>query len=268
MTPQTTKIKLMQGILGLNFASLIKGARIDKNALIRSAVNSFFAVTPFQAKDQIKLEENFVQIPLITLDQILGTNKVRTLLNVQSYEDGMLPSYEAMVLLSILISKNPKEVLEIGTFMGHTTKAMAENLPTAIIHTIDLPLDYKKENDHIVLPKDDFHLIHRRKVGREFRNTGLATQIKQHYCDTAITDFSTIGNPTFFFIDGSHTYAYCKQDSEKCYNLCQGAGTFLWHDCNLSHPGVIHFILEWRKLGRDIKRIEGTTIAYWSNSPK
>ena len=93
-----------------------------------------------------------------------------------------------------------------------------------------------------------------------------ASRIKQHFADTARWDFHEAGQPTFFFIDGTHTYEYCKNDSEKCFELCGGRGVFLWHDCNETHPGVVRFISEWRRQGKDIKRIAGTSIAYWKST--
>jgi hypothetical protein len=157
--------------------------------------------------------------------------------------------------------------LEIGTFMGHTTRQIAENLSTATVHTVDLPEDFSAEHDpEQSIPKDDFHLIARRIVGREFKAHPCGDRIKQHFADTAKWDFREAGQPTFFFIDGSHTYEYCKSDSERCFELSQGRGVFLWHDCDDAHPGVIRFISEWRQLGRDVRRISGTPIAYWKNA--
>jgi hypothetical protein len=145
---------------------------------------------------------------------------------------------------------------------------MAENLDKAIVHTVDLPPDFSaKPDSKNGSGKDDFHLIARRIVGREFKGQPVEQRIRQHFGDTATINFQEFGRPTFFFIDGSHTYEYCKQDSEKCFSLCGGTGTFLWHDCDVTHPGVIKFILEWRSLGRNIVRIEGTAIAYWKSAP-
>lgn len=206
-------------------------------------------------------------IPEVTLGEILGARKAAIKLNVQKYEDGTLPAHEAMALLSILTAENPREVLEIGTYMGHTTKAMAENLYDSIIHTVDLPPDFSEQQDSKNGPqKDDFHLIARRVVGREFKGNIVEQRIRQHFGDTASISFEKFGNPTFFFFDGSHTSEYCKQDSEKCFVLCGGEGTFLWHDCDAAHPGVIKLISEWRGLRRNITRIEGTAIAYWKNA--
>ena len=183
-----------------------------------------------------------------------------------AYQDGMLPSEHAMALLSILAAENPAEVLEIGTFMGHTTRQMAETLPAATIHTVDLPEEFRgPDRQGRELPKDDFHLINRRSVGREFRGLPAASHIKQHFADTARWDFREAGRPTVFFIDGSHTYEYCRNDSEKCLGLCGGRGVFLWHDCDEYHPGVVTFLAEWRRQGRDIQRIAGTSLAYWKS---
>src|SRR5207245_2080156 len=130
-----------------------------------------------------------------------------------------LPSDNAMALLALAIAASPKVVLEIGTFMGHTTKLLAMNLPDSIIHSVDLPLDFIPEQDKVAGPKkDDFHLIARREVGREYRGSSYEARIRQHFVDTAAWNFKEAAGATFFFIDGSHTYDYCKIDSE-CFYL-------------------------------------------------
>lgn len=180
------------------------------------------------------------------------------------YEDGALPTNQAELLLTLLVDYNPMDVLEIGTFFGHTTRLMAEHLPKARIHTVDLPLGYSESGDpHRDLPKDDFHLINRRVVGVEFLASPFANRIIQHFADTAIWDFGEAGSPTAFFIDGSHTYEYCKNDSEKCLALCGGAGLLIWHDCDDAHPGVVRLLEEWRALGRNVQLISGTPLAFW-----
>ncbi len=205
-------------------------------------------------------------IPVISLDEILGATKVELRLAVQRYEDGILPYNQALALLAVAVAAAPKVVLEIGTFMGHTTKQLAMNLPEAIIHSVDLPLHFAPEKDSVnEMKKDDFHLIAKRQVGREYRGTLYETRIRQHFVDTGVWDFKEAAGANLFFIDGSHTYDYCKNDSDRCYELCQGKGVFLWHDCDETHPGVIKALLEWRAIGRNVVRIEGTPIAYWKN---
>ena len=245
---------LLKFILGLNGVSLIHLLRLSPKRVFRASQKAFTAAS------------RTIDIPEIKLGEILGDRKADIHMTVTRYEDGMLPSDQAMVLLAVLVAESPREVLEIGTFMGHTSRLMAENLPTAIINTVDLPEDFSPESDPVTgIPKDDFHLIKERRVGREYKNEPCAERIRQHFGDTAKWDFSEAGSPTFFFIDGSHTYEYCKLDSEKCFAACGGRGVFLWHDCDSDHPGVVRFITEWRAMGRNIQRIAGTPIGYWKS---
>jgi hypothetical protein len=220
-----------------------------------------------QVRTLLETRRRLSEIPQRTLSWLLGDRKSRIELTVQRYEDGMLPTYDAVVLLSALVAEQPASVLEIGTYMGHTTRKMAENLPDAVIHTVDLPEGIRSESE---LPRllplgDDTQLIRRREVGREFRGWDGARRIVQHFGDTAVWDFREAGRPDFFFIDGAHTYEYCLNDSEKCFALCGGAGVFVWHDCDEIHPGVVRFVAHWREMGRDLVRIAGTSLVYWKS---
>ena len=257
--------RFIQFLLGLNLASIIRGLRFGFGQFVEACYKSLSSVYPLQDRKQVKDMEDLKSIPEVSLDEILGDRKVQIKLTMQKHEDGLMWTQDAEALLSILLLEKPKEVLEIGTFMGHTARTMAENLPGCIVHTVDLPLDFSssQETPASMPPKDDFHLINRRVVGREFKGTEWEKQIVQHFGDTAGMDFQKIGQPTFFFIDGSHTYEYCKLDSEKCFAVCGGKGVFLWHDCDEWHPEVVRFVNEWRSAGRNIVRIKGTYLAYW-----
>jgi hypothetical protein len=267
--------RYLEALQGLNFAALQRGFHEGPRAMGRASRAAYLAARPASKspKDLAKhwraarlVREHIKQIPVVHLDDLLGDRKCQIRLRVMKYEDGMTAYRDVLVLLSILVAENPSEVLEIGTYMGHTARAMAENLETATIHTIDLPPDFFAEQDHSNLPsKDDLHLVGRRIVGREFKGQPCEGRIRQHFGDTAVMDFTRIGRPTFFFIDGSHTYEYCKNDSDKCLLVCPKGGTFLWHDCDEGHPGVVKFILESRALGRNIVRIQETNLAYWKS---
>ena len=208
-----------------------------------------------------------LDIPEITVGEILGDRRPRIEMPVIRYEQGMLSSDQVMIILALAVAERPREVLEIGTFMGYTTRALAENLPEATIHTVDLPESYEPGHDpNNGIPKDDFQLIERRVVGREYKGGPHESRIVQHFEDTARWDFRSAGSPTFFFIDGSHTYEYRRNDSEKCLALAEEPAVFLWHDCDKWHPGIERFVMEWRALGRDVRRITGTPLAYWKGS--
>jgi hypothetical protein len=253
--------KYARPFMGLCCSSILRGIRGG----LRNGVRDFAAAGATASLHAERLPSRGLRsIPIVELDEILGSRKPSIRLNVQRYENGMLPAHEALVLLALLVAESPKTVLEIGTFMGHTTKAMAMNLPDSIIHTVDLPPDFSPEKDTASpIQKDDLHLIAGRTVGREFAGSPYSGAIRQHFADSALWDFSAAAGATFFFIDGSHTYEYCLSDSEKCFELCGGKGVFLWHDCGDGHPGVIKALLEWRARGRDIVRFKDTALAFW-----
>jgi hypothetical protein len=259
VTPSLLANRLMRAVLGLNAASVGRLFSSGPRRFFRACAWSYLAARDIPS-------DALARIPEVSVEEILGDRKPVIRVALMRYENGMLPKDDLLALLSILVAEAPHEVLEIGTFMGHTTRQMAENMPEGMLHTVDLPEDFSAGNDpEQTLPKDDFHLIARRVVGREFKGQPCASRIRQHFGDSANWNFAEAGQPTFFFIDGSHTYEYCKSDSEKCFALCGGRGVFLWHDCDDGHPGVIQFVNEWRRQGRDIQRIAGTAIAYWKN---
>jgi hypothetical protein len=262
--------RYLEAFQGFNLAALLRGLKEGPRTLGRASWAAYRAARSAANRHQALIRRQLNQIPVVHLTHsssaLLGDRKCQIKLRVMKYEDGMTPYHDAVALLSILVSENPAEVLEIGTHLGHSARAMAENLENATIHTIDLPPDFwVQPASSDSLPKDQFTLTARRIVGREFKGQPCETRIVQHFGDTAVMDFTRFGQPTFFFIDGSHTYEYCRNDSEKCFALCPRGATFLWHDCNEMHPGVVKFILEWRMLGRNIIRIEGTELAYWKS---
>ena len=126
--------------------------------------------------------------------------------------------------------------MEIGTFIGHTTKLLAMNLPEAIIHSVDLPLDFILEQEKVAAAtKDDFHLIARREVGREYRGSSYEARIRQHFVDTAAWNFKEAAGATFIFIDGDHSYEGVKTDFELCAPFLSPNAPVLFHDSAWEH---------------------------------
>ncbi len=209
-------------------------------------------------------------VPSVTIESILGGTMPEVKQIDLRVDDGAMPPHEVRVLLAILKTERPRVAFEIGTFKGHTTRQMAECLPSCTIHTIDLPLDYLETqySEGSGMLKSDYHLINQREyVGEMFRSGhcdkwSQLSNIHQHFGDTASWDFSQVAGSTFFLIDGSHTFDYCMNDSRKCLAIAEPGSVLLWHDCSDLHPGVVGCISELRNVGHNIRRIIGTTLAY------
>ena len=256
--------KFAEAALGISPAAIVRGVRFGPRQALRAARRSFSTAAPFERG---AIELGPLGLPEITLDTILGSRKAAIALNVMAYEDGMLPLRDALPLLSIAVAEQPRSIVEIGTYMGHTARALAQNLPDATVHTIDLPPDFSPAQtpDAAAMPKDDFHLIAKRRVGREFLGTKFEQRIVQHFGDTAQMDFAALGPASFFFIDGSHTYEYCRSDTEKCLEIARPGAVFLWHDCDETHVGVVRALKEFRAREHDVAVIAGTALGYWKN---
>ena len=191
--------RLVKFLLGFHAVALI--------TLLQAGPRSF-AQACLRAYDVTRGQ--LLDIPEVTFGEILGDRRPEICMRFSRYEDGMLPREQVMVLLALAVAEQPKEVLEIGTFMGYTTSGIAENLPAATIHTIDLPESFTPEGDDVTdIPKDDLHLIQRRSSAKSIVDALRGphpTALRRH----SHLGLREAGSPTFFFIHGSHTYEYCK----------------------------------------------------------
>jgi hypothetical protein len=196
----------------------------------------------------------FAQIPTVTLAEIVGQPIIRVI-GSYTYVPGSLPWCDMLALLSVMVDRAPKSLLEIGTFNGHTTRLIALNLPDAEIHTMDLPEGFSDTTTG--LPKDDWHLISGRRVGAEYRADPSITNVTQHFGDSAECNFPVVD---FFFIDGAHTYDYARSDTEKALRS-PGVKTLMWHDSDRGHRDVTRWLVDMIKSGYPVRQIEGTNLA-------
>jgi len=191
------------------------------------------------------LEQMLISRPLIRVDGLYSPSAV----------DGSLPWNDLTALLSISIERSPRTVVEIGTLHGNTTRLLAINLPESHIYTVDLPEDVDPGASG--MKKDDLHLIRGRRLGAEFRSDSSIRNVTQLLGDTAIMDFPAA---EMFYIDGSHTYEYVKNDTQKAMSFSE-AKTIVWHDCDRTHPGVIRWLREMVEQGQPVRRIADTNLA-------
>lgn len=254
-------IILFRTLAGLNLASVVQCLRCGPRKAVRSAVRAYFSALGIQPSDDA--DPLYRAIPEIDVRD-LSPSPEPLLIDTRFVErDGSMSLPELIRLLTVARKQAPTRVLEIGTYFGSTTLNMAMNLPEAIIHTIDLPVEYADDRCTSGIPKDDFHLIGTRRVGAAFAGHAHANRIIQHFGDTATFDFARLGGSCdLFFIDGSHTYDYVRSDTLKCLAVASDHCAFIWHDCDPTHPGVVRWISELREAGFDVSRLHGTFAAY------
>jgi predicted O-methyltransferase YrrM/SAM-dependent methyltransferase len=176
---------------------------------------------------------------------------------------GSLPPPESLVLAAICRHLRPRRVLEIGTFTGGSTLAMAMNLPsTSDIVTIDLP-SHEGRSTRYPLELGDIG-GQPFTVGQRFRGTVFESRIRQLYADSATLDFSALPGPfDVIFIDGNHNYENVKSDSLKGHAVLRRGGVMIWDDYDPAFgPGVMAFLHHWAGVSSTYQ-IEGTRLALY-----
>ncbi|MDN3505748.1 MAG: class I SAM-dependent methyltransferase [Simkaniaceae bacterium] len=197
------------------------------------------------------------------VEELTGPVKL-TLENFFS-RNGNLSPYEVIAITSLIAKRNPKRLLEIGTFDGNTTLQMALNsADDALIHTIDLP-EGELETRAPVLDSDLQFIADEKKQIRKFQGTLVAHKVHQHFGDSTNYDFSKFtkeGSLDFIFVDGGHSYPCVQSDTENALKSLAKDGCILWHDFTPHFGGVFQFLTELsQKL--PLVHIEGTNLVMY-----
>jgi len=140
---------------------------------------------------------------------------------------------EACHLGAIAKCTKAARVLEIGTYDGNTALVLAANLaPEGQVITVDLPPSFDMEKqDSLMYPDVELNLTPRDQLGRQFQGHRLSAGIRQVYGDSAKLDWGTLGDPfDLIFIDGCHSEAYVRADSQNALDHLAPRGVILWHD--------------------------------------
>lgn len=186
-----------------------------------------------------------------------------------SKRNGNVTLAELGVLASLASTCSGNSTLfEIGTFDGRTTMNLALNAPVSCsIVTLDLP---KATSTRFDLAKGERHMVEKDASGDWFRqgpylNPVERDRIQQVFGDSAQFDFSPYESKcSLFFVDGSHSYDYAKQDSLQALRCVAPNGTIVWHDYGV-WEGVTRALEE---LARDrdlpLVHLAGTSLVVWS----
>ena len=258
--------KIIKVALALNAAGILRAIRFGPREAARRLIQAYYAIDPFGKPFEVSPDtlKQLSTIPVMDINDVVTKFPIAKIDGRQQYVDGALPHPDLMALLALLDEWKPDLVLEIGTFNGSTTAAMALNAPRAIIHTVDLPLNFDPAQEEAgAMPKDDFHLIKQRRVGEAYASLPEIKNIVQHFADSAKWNFAPVKGASFFFIDGAHTYEYARNDTEKCLSVAAPRSRFILHDCDDHHADVVRYVHELVRQGYPVSRIKNTSLAFF-----
>jgi predicted O-methyltransferase YrrM len=180
----------------------------------------------------------------VRLEEIVTAQDV-PVLHHPTRRDGNL-SLDALYSIAALVKQaRPRRIFEIGTFNGNATLQMAVNSPAEChIYTLDLPkrpaattYDLDREDEKYVGCGD--HV---------FAGTEWAHKITPLVGDSGNFDFSPYrGTIDFVFVDGAHSYAYVKSDTQRAFEMLSPGGVVVWDDYDPCWPDVVRWLDE---LGR------------------
>ncbi len=138
---------------------------------------------------------------------------------------------EELTFLALLTKMiKPGRIFEIGTFRGRTTVNLARNAPdNCALYTLDLPPELMDEASDGASPADEE--ADGSPIGVEFRGTDVEHKIEQLLGDSVAFEFSPYSEKIdLVFVDGGHSYAVVKADTENALGMVKPGGFVVWHD--------------------------------------
>ncbi len=176
------------------------------------------------------------RLPRVPLTKILpGVEEVEVLLpRAFDRKTGTSISVEEACHLGAMAKcMGAVKALEIGTFDGNTALVLAANLaPQGDVVTVDLPPDFDMhKQDSLTHSDGKVNLTPRDQLGRQYQGHPSSARIRQVYGDSAALNWSALGGPfDLVFIDGCHSEAYVRSDSQNAINHLAPKGVIVWHD--------------------------------------
>jgi predicted O-methyltransferase YrrM len=168
------------------------------------------------------------------------------------------PEFDIKALLfAFKQHKDIKNILEIGTNLGYTTKNIADNFKQSHIYTIDI---YKEMG----LVQSDNPCINeiptKNEIGQQVKRCENVTQLYGNSNDYKYSDiiFDCV------FIDGNHSYEGVSKDFINILDYIKKDSIIAFHDVN-DNPiteGVIKFLNELKQIGINVCKVNNTWTAY------
>jgi hypothetical protein len=191
-------------------------------------------------------------------------SEVKLFLDSEEFWINEMPCSAADILSLCLIARilNPKHIFEIGTLNGYTALHFAANAPEAEVYSLDLPRDSHTALDTTL--GDDRFVGSTLKHRRIYEGKPEEMRIHSLYGDSAEFDFSPYrGTIDFFFIDGSHSYEYVRNDTLKALECCHAKSVIAWHDYGRRGVnGVSRWLHEFSKSQFPLYRVPNGSLAF------
>jgi len=226
-------IKIKFHFMSLVLSSL-KGSGQAKRKLTQIYLDALY--------EQSKLPKEF---PPQTLQPIhLAGLRIEDLHAHMPDRSTLLTHEELISLLALLVKKNPKKILEIGTFRGGSAYHFLLNSSAqSEIYSLDRTFEHM----------NPFFL-------QELKASGRYHQLKMSTAELNESRYQSEFD--FIFIDGSHEYTDVKSDSLKALAMLRQGGVLVWDDYSPGCPGVYKCLNELKAQGHDLKNIYGTSLVY------
>lgn len=157
---------------------------------------------------------------------------------------------------------------EIGTNRGRTAWTVARNNPSCQVYTLDLPAQEALSSVALDLNASDRDLFQEPwDRGNAFAGTAEEERIISLHGDSATFDFSPYSRKMdLVLIDGAHSYAYVKNDTERAREILADGGTLVWDDYP-AIPGVYTYLNEIAStMTTPLYHIYGTRLVFSSEA--
>jgi Methyltransferase domain len=119
------------------------------------------------------------------------------------------PLIDVVVLLKCALGFHSRRILEIGSYLGHTARMLAENTDAGTrITTLD---EYPEH-------------------GTAYRGTALEQKIDRRVGKVSLEHFRPDEEYDLIFIDADHRFASVANDTRVALSLLSERGVLIWHD--------------------------------------
>lgn len=199
-------------------------------------------------------------LPTISLDELAveipDQSSIRMHANAPyQHNCSALELYTLAVITRVI---SPRRALEIGTFDGRSTLAIATNTE-GFVYTLNIPPTDDRQ------ASVDAQLSSKVRSGARFLDHPQRDRIEQLWGDSRTFDFTPYHGMQLIFIDGAHDDQAVRQDTATALRLIdRDHGAIVWHDA-LSY-GVGRVLPELVADGLPIYLIRGTELGLlrWS----